>query len=190
MINPYDPRYMKEEIKELQGQMKQYVSADANTKATSFVKDFLLRTYDKTVSYTRIVLAAGYASFFTFWNSTKDDLPRTRMLLAGLFMAISLCVYIFSEVYVMISNTFYYRKVKKMLKQGSSGNTISKLQELERQHEEASFWTWFGLLTITLTPAVLGAVLLIGGFVVELCNEIMPEIRVLIDQARYSITLK
>lgn len=189
-MNPYDPRYMKEEIQGLQGQMKQYISAEANAKATSFVKDLLLRTYDRTVSYTRIVLAVGYAGFFTFWNSTKDDLPKTRMLLAGLFMAISLFVYISSEVYVMISNTFYYRNIKKMLEQGSSGNTISKLQELERQHEETSFWTWFGLLAITLTPAMLGATLLIGGFVVELCNEITPEIRVFIDQARYSITLR
>ncbi|MUH00365.1 hypothetical protein F7734_52095 [Scytonema sp. UIC 10036] len=161
----------------------QYIDEDRQKKIVSFLKDIQTRAYDKTRSYTNLVIAAGYAGFFAFWRSVKDDLPKITMLSSGLLITISLCIFISSEVYNMISDALYQRKINRMLRANNSANIINDIQNFEQEHEEKSYCIWFWLLLPTIITAISGAILLIGSFVIGLWNEIkvlFPEVKLFI----------
>jgi hypothetical protein len=161
----------------------QYMNDDQQKKVISFLKDIQTRAYDKTRSYTNLVIAAGYAGFFAFWRSAKDDLPKITMLSSGLLITISLCFFIGSEVYNMISNGLYQRKMNQMLRANNSANIINEIQNFEQEHEEKSYCIWFLLLLPTIITAIFGAILLIGSFVIGLWNEtkvLFPELELFI----------
>ena len=188
----YDPEQLlrevmknQEKLARKQNEIVQYINDDAYKKAVSVLKDIQTRAYDKTRSYTNFVIAAGYAGFFAFWKSAKDDLPKITMLSSGLLITISLCIFIGSEVYNMISNGLYFRKINQILRLNNSENIINEIQKLEQEHEEKSYWFWFVLLVPTIITAILGALLLIGSFFMGLINEIkvlFPEVKLFINE--------
>ncbi|MGD0283434.1 MAG: hypothetical protein ABSB95_13850 [Dissulfurispiraceae bacterium] len=57
--------------------------------------------YDKSSNYTKLVIAIGYAAFFTVWEKTKYLLSDQQMLWAGLLITISCLFFILWEVIKM-----------------------------------------------------------------------------------------
>ncbi|WP_190958595.1 MULTISPECIES: hypothetical protein [Nostoc] len=170
----------QEKLIKSHNEVLQYINDDKQKKVISFLKDVQTRTYEKTRSYTNLIIAAGYAGFFTFWKSAKDDLPKITMLSSGLLIAISLCFFIGSEVYNMINSTLYQRKINQMLRENNSANIINDIQKFEQEHEARTYSIWFWLLLPTIITAIFGAILLIGSFIIELWNEIkviFPELK-------------
>jgi uncharacterized membrane protein (DUF2068 family) len=73
-------------------------------------------SYDKAVAYTNLIILGGYASFFGLWHLTKDYIGFKQALWAALLMLVSVCVFVFFEVYKMTVTTIGIHKQAKILK--------------------------------------------------------------------------
>lgn len=132
----------------------------------------LISSYDKSKSYTNLIIVAGYVGFFTFWRSAKNDLPKITMLISGLLITIPLCLFISSEVYNMINNGLHLKKTNQMLRKNNYLNIVNQIQERDQEYEDRSYRIWFILLVPTIITAALGAILLITSFAIGLIDEI------------------
>lgn len=58
--------------------------------------------YDKSASYTNLVMAAGYAAYFAMWSNTSPLISHCLARVSAALMLTSLLVFIFWEVAKMI----------------------------------------------------------------------------------------
>ena len=69
-------------------------------------RDWLLKAtstlYDKSASYTNLVMAAGYAAYFAMWSNTVSLISHCLARTSAILMLISLMVFIFWEVAKMV----------------------------------------------------------------------------------------
>ena len=58
--------------------------------------------YDKSTSYTNLIMAAGYAAYFAMWSNTSPLISHRLARVSAALMLTSLLVFIFWEVSKMI----------------------------------------------------------------------------------------
>lgn len=126
--------------------------------------EFISKLHSQSVSYTNLILVAGYAAFFTFWSQLHDDLPPLIFNLVGLLIIASLLCFISWEVTKMIWGNLSIRRVQAELDGAKPGpTTMAKFQEALTSFDRRSgkIWVWFLVPTITFGA---GAGLLLLGF--------------------------
>jgi hypothetical protein len=123
--------------------------------------------FDKAQSYTRIVIGLGYAGFFAAWAGTRSYMLTVEVVWSALLITFSLFFYIAYEAYQMIFHTTNLKELAKITK--------GPLEEFERRAEEYEHLVerknrdlmkvWFVALILTGIPGLVGALILINGFV-------------------------
>ena len=84
--------------------------SDAQVKLISTI-------YDKATSYTNIIIVAGYAGFFALWSNTKQFLTPFQARLAAVLMGISICIFVFFEIYKMTLTGYHLSMKAKVLQE-------------------------------------------------------------------------
>ena len=84
-------------------QHQKFVARETARQILQAEKDIVSHAIEKGQGYTRAILFAGYAGFFTFWIFMKDKMDEITFVGAGLFMSISLSIFIFYTVWQNIS---------------------------------------------------------------------------------------
>lgn len=131
--------------------------------------DLISKLHSQSVSYTNLILVAGYAAFFTLWSQLNDKLPPFIFNLAGLLIVASLLCFISWEVTKMIWGNLSIRRVQKELDSAPPGpNTMAKFQEALTSFDKKSgkIWVWF--LFPTIAFGVGAGLLLLGFFIWKL----------------------
>ena len=123
--------------------------------------------FDKAQSYTRIVFGLGYGGFFVFLAGTRSYMLAVEVVWSALLITFSLFFYIVYEIYQMIFHTTNLKELAKI--------TDAPLEEFERRAEEHKHLVerknrhlmkvWFVALVLTVIPGLVGALILINGFV-------------------------
>lgn len=163
---------------QLAGQIATKMNEAEQQQIRNFVKEMLIRNYDGGKSYTRVVIAVGYASFFALWSALKGDLPRMTMLASGLLATVSVVFFMTSEVYNMVSSGIHFRRVSEILSEGASSEIIESIKELEYRFSTDSYRVWLSLLIPTLLTAALSALFLLSSFILGIYNELMVELHI------------
>jgi hypothetical protein len=110
-------------------------------------------------SYTNLVIAAGYAAFFAFWSTLKNELPSWLYAISGLFIILSLIIFIVWELMKMVWSAIAFRRIEARLASHTPDADIM----IKWQQELTSFdrrigklWIWFLIPTVVfgLTSAL------------------------------------
>ena len=131
--------------------------------------------YDKAITYTQLIVIAGYASFFGIWSFVKDYVSSKCVLWSALFMSISVIIFVFFEVCKMVYNGWFLLKRDTTLKNVQTMNDPQKVLDALGKYDKqvqrttitwGKFWCW------TMVPTVVFALIAIAisllGFLLAL----------------------
>lgn len=137
------------------------------------LKEFFTHAFSRSISYTQIIMAAGYAAFFTVWTSVKTDLTKTFIYSSGLLVTLSVLLFIMAEVHKMLSTGRHYRKIYKEIFSNPTPDLIEKIQKAEQTHENRMHKVWYCIFFPTLITGLSGGMILIVGFAQGLLKELL-----------------
>lgn len=104
------------------------------------VADIQSRLFDKAVTYSNLIMAAGYAGGFTIWGNIKEQLPACANIWIALLLGISLSIFVFYQVWKMASHVLHFLSVREILRDNLSlGQFFKKYNEFQKKTERSSF---------------------------------------------------
>ena len=92
-------------------------------------KQIVAHQYQLSSTYTNLIMLGGYAGIFGLWQLTKSNLESWAVLLTALLTAISLLFFAGFEVFKMVGNALFLRRL----------NSIIAKEVAE--HERVAAWT-------------------------------------------------
>jgi hypothetical protein len=113
LVNYVDKNFQKlaKEVNEL----RQFQSNLMYEKQVQAALELIGRMHSNHVSYTNLIVVAGYAGFFTFWSTIKNDLPKWLYAVSGLLIIVSLLCFIAWEVTKSIWGGLHLRRAEAQL---------------------------------------------------------------------------
>ena len=136
---------------------------------------FASELYDKSRAYTNLIITAGYAGYFGLWSVTKDNLTPKQVLWSALFMVISLCSFVFFEVYKMTLNSYFIISNNSALNKLSNAKDRDEYTKIKNERDRnirlknikfTHFWVF--ALFIIIPTAIFGVSILMYSFIVNL----------------------
>lgn len=155
-------------------QLRQFQAGVEYEKQLQAVLDLTGRLQTNAVAYTNLVIVAGYAAFFTFWGNLENNLPQWLHALSGLFILLSLLLFLAWEVTKMIWSAFHLRQLERQFhNRPPEPNLISHFQQAVGTFERRinRLWIWF--LVPTVVFGLAGGCCLISFFVRQLYNTLV-----------------
>ncbi len=131
--------------------------------------------YDKSISYTNLIIVAGYASFFAIWSFTKEYLSPRQVLWAALLMSVSIVTFVFFEIIKMTVTSRSLLARSKAVSDPAAANDpqriLGNLREFELQSQRDIVWFgkfWICALVVCVSTAVLAIAILFSAFISSL----------------------
>ena len=125
-------------------------------------KEILAHIYEKALSYTNLVMLGGYAGIFGTWQLMKNNLSSNQESLVACLIISSIMLFAGFELFKMISQAFFIRRLDKILSKNFPENEqISAWQIGFKEYEikQARIWLYF-LIPTVLTGFGAGFILL------------------------------
>ena len=155
---------------EFQRQLAEMVKRDEERRRNEIIErhkqffiEFATATFDKAAVYTTVVIAAGYAGFFTIWGWIKDYLLQWEMLTTALLIGFSLLAFVCWEIYVMW--LLSRRGVKNAVLITTPNADFEQVAEQDKVggHAEAQrlMHIWPIVFWLTTGPGILGGIILL-----------------------------
>jgi hypothetical protein len=147
-------------------ELKQFQSDVQHDKQVQTALEIMNRMQSGHAAYTNLVIAAGYAAYFTLWSTLKSDLPTWLYALSGLTITLSLLIFMVWEITKMIWSAVGFRNIENRLaSRAASPEAVTKWQQeifsLDRRVNRA--WIWF--LVPTILFGLISGACLIGFFI-------------------------
>jgi hypothetical protein len=145
-------RYINHLIHEV-NELHRFQMSVEHDKQIQAVLELMGRIQASHVSYTNLIIVAGYAAFFTFWSTLKNDLPGWLYAISGLLIVLSLLIFIAWEVTKMIWSAVSLRNIERRLtSRPPEADVIFKFQQEINAFERRinRLWIWFLVPTVTL----------------------------------------
>lgn len=123
-------------------------------------------TFDKATAYMNVVAIGGYAAFFGFWSLVGDQIAPIEKLAAGLFMGLSISIFVLFEVFKVYVFNQELHALSNVV--NSTPETLDTHKRKFGQATEATalkmhrVWLWS--FPITLVLGLLGAIGLLVAF--------------------------
>ena len=123
-------------------------------------------SYKDAVTYTTVVVATGYAAFFTVWAFTRQYLTPSAEIWSALLMLVSVASFVFWEVYQVVRNAADFRTLARRM--DASHSTLNVLvlqwsqQKVQRDVKAMRFW-WISVV-LAICPALAAFGILIYSF--------------------------
>lgn len=114
------------------------------------LKDVLAHLYDKASAYTNIVMIGGYAAIFGIWQLMKSHLTYGQEVLVAVLITISILLFTGFEVYKMISQAIFFRRLNRILVnfQESQQMQAWRLAFDEHSANQSTVWLYFLVPTV------------------------------------------
>lgn len=129
-------------------------------------------SFDKAVTYTNVIIIGGYAGFFGLWTLTKQHLTAAQARWSALFMLLSVCTFVFFEVYKMVVTTKALHERAKILEDPDAKTNpkvlLEKLREYEQSYKRTNvsfIRAWWINVVIAVTTALVAVGILLFSFV-------------------------
>jgi hypothetical protein len=114
-------------------------------KQFEIAKELMTHLCNRATAYNQIIIAAGYAIFFTVWKSVRGELNRTLMLCSGALVLLSAFLFIIHTVWNMVAQTSFFKKTIQQWNINAYGR-----------------WYWFFVPTVI--SGLIGGLILIIAF--------------------------
>ena len=123
--------------------------------------------YEKSTAYNNLILAAGYAAFFTTWSNTQPFLSEVQSRASVVSILISLLVFILWEIYKMVYTGTVQNQNAVIISASPEDFwlAIEKLRTAEQSFLIKVIGAWPIVLTFTLVPGLIGAGFLMWGLI-------------------------
>src|SRR5262245_33987545 len=129
-----------------QGDVEQNKLADEYRKTVVEIQSQL---FDKSATYSNLIMVGGYAGAFTIWGNTKAELPGKANVAIALLLGFSLCVFIFYQIFKMARHVSHFRRVRVLLKDGLTPHEFfDRYNELDAQARKLTLQS--GVMTSTI----------------------------------------
>lgn len=127
-------------------------------------KELLQVSMTSAAAYTNIVLAVGYAALFTMWTQTKGGLTPATTLWAGIFLALSVLLFVGWEISQMIYRSLVNFQIARAVGDiNLFAERMRAVQELTQAGTRRMFVPWLAVLGTTALLAVIGFVIMLSG---------------------------
>ncbi|PTR10194.1 hypothetical protein C8R32_102284 [Nitrosospira sp. Nsp5] len=139
-------------------------------KRISTIITMMASLYDKSAAYTNIIMAVGYAGFFTVWSNMKVYMSAFDMRISSLCMLTSVVVFVMWEVTKMIYSARELHLLQDVLNapaENFSSLLIAKQHQINVSHV-CLMKAWPIMLFFTIFPALTATSILIFSFVMNL----------------------
>ncbi len=146
--------------------LKQFQSDVQYEKQVQAALEITNRMQSGHAAYTNLVIAAGYAAYFTLWSTLKGDLPGWLYATSGLLITLSLMIFITWEIMKMIWSAVAFRNIENRLaSRVANPEAVTKWQQeiLAFDRRVSRIWIWF--LAPTVVFGLTSGLCLIGFFV-------------------------
>lgn len=128
--------------------------------------------YSQGAAYTNLVILGGYASFFGLWQLTSQHLSKRQSLWAALLMLVSICIFVFFEVYKMSLTSHQTYKQAKLLSSPEARTDpnvllkrLNDLQIIQEGQAAVSMLVWMLALALTVLFALSAVCVLVYAFI-------------------------
>lgn len=144
----------REEAKEAQARAKKRQMVDEMIAIQS-------RLFDKSATYTTLVMGAGYAGALTAWSSSAAAFnPRVNGMI-GIALGVSLAAFIFFEVFRMVVTALAHARSARMIHSSSPPEEYFKeiiaFEERERKPKRWFTYAWYIVLFFSISGALVAA---------------------------------
>ncbi len=164
---------------------------DREEKALEFAVSAQAMLFDKSANYNNVIVTLGYAGFFSVWSLVSDELTRNENAFVGLFLGVSLLLFVFWTLRVSVLLALNVRRYAVI-----AGTTFQTFDEELNAHKLAEerttramlraqrHWPFFFILT-TLSGLVAGITVLaelffqIVGIELDLVENLIAKMLVL-----------
>ena len=119
--------------------------------AIQLQKEILTHSYEKTTAYTNLVMIGGYAGMFAIWQLMKSHFSTSEELMIGSLMAASILLFAAHEVYKMISQALFFRRLNKVLSSEVSDDERGRGYQIAWRDNavmESKIWIYFLIPTL------------------------------------------
>ena len=114
-------------------------------------KQILSHLYQNAISYTNLIILAGYAGIFAIWQLTRDKLDNTITIWIALLISCSLIIFVGHEVWKMISEALFFRRLNKIIEKNITEKdriTAWQLAFVEYAQRQSKTWAYFLIPTV------------------------------------------
>lgn len=120
--------------------------------------------FDKSSTYTKLVLGLGYGAFFTMWSGGKQNLRPIELMSSAFLMMVSLLLFIGFEIY---QTYFLSRLSMDFARAVNSPDVFGALNEYKNagaKAQERHFRIWRIVFLATTIPGIMAALILVEAF--------------------------
>lgn len=156
------------------------MTEDIAQKIIEDQKQLVSTLYDRSQTYNTIILAIGYAGFFSLWALVKDHISSIYALWAALYISISLIALIFFETFKMIYTTWLILSWKKELidvEPGQQYDFIQRWNTFKSMIDTANIWhirIWVIQLCIVVPTGLVASSIMVWSFISQLFQLYRP----------------
>ena len=145
--------------------LSEVVKNDVIEKRKHHINELLQSSYKSAQTYATVVIAGGYAVFFTTWSKVQIEFTIFFKYYSLLPMLFSLIIFIVWEIYKMIKSSIIMQKQAKVLSVNNElfEGELEKLIVKEQNYQTMNTKIWPGILVLTLIPAAFSTFILIFG---------------------------
>jgi hypothetical protein len=127
--------------------------------------------FDKATAYLKLVLGIGYASFYTVWSGTKDQMGIGAKISSAALMTFSVFVYILAEVYQMRQQSLgvvQFNLATANTTPHEVKRALDKFNEDNAKRTRRSMKIFKYIYWPVLGPAVVAATIMLSSFAIRL----------------------
>jgi len=164
---------MKEIVEKLAEQQQKNIATEIIENQIKIISAL----YDKSVTYTNVIIIGGYAGFFGLWSLTKSYLSKEQVLWSAIFIFISIFGFVFFEVVKMIFTSYSLLRRNNSISDPSLENDPVKLLDNLKQYDKDTekhstifIKYWNIMLVITVTTALIAIAILFYSFIIGLID--------------------
>ena len=132
-------------------------------------KQILSHIYQKAISYSNLIILAGYAGIFGIWQFTHKILSNQMTILVALLTSCSLIIFVAYETWKMIAEAIFIRRINKIIEEKiTPQERLSVWGQVFTEYARKQSKIWIFFLVPTLLAGFSAAFILIFQFIKNL----------------------
>ncbi len=161
-----DPRGVQQFARQIERAIRTCEHWETKRRKSEVLEDtskMIARMYDKAAAYTNLIVAGGYAAFFTVWGKMgAGEHPRLHAA-AALCTITSVIVLIGWEVFTTTHGAIVLRRVIPLLNVEPTKvrESLDRINGVVRAHDLWTARIWAPVLCLTMLPGFAGGLILI-----------------------------
>jgi len=138
------------------------VESERETEALNKVMD---KERSANEAYTKLIVAAGYAGFLTFWGKSAQVIPQPHHAWIGTLFLLSLLCYIGYEVYMSVRRGFAVQLANQRLNENPTPAGVAQFKASITDFNRRAHRTWLFILVPTVALGFGSGLWLIGWYI-------------------------